>query len=128
MSKTKFKYLVSFITIVLCVNFLGFTLGTNYINQPSIATIQNQNGPQKRTFNSAHNIFAKIQTDKDETDEDVEEELEECINKDLSSFNYFSHFTKSIANKSLISSKFDSKSHPYNSLNTLYIIFRVFRL
>ena len=60
--------------------------------------------------------------------ESVEEELEECINKDLSSFNYFSHFTKSIANKSLISSKFDSKSHPYNSLNTLYIIFRVFRL
>lgn len=129
MSKTKFKYFFSIITLALCVNFLLFTTGSIYLNQNIVNVNQTQNGPQKRSYSSAHNIQIKLQSENDEKDEDIEEEIEEEHNfKHAFNKNFFNTFHKTIVLKKCLSKKSFSKPNFYNSLNELYIAFRVFRL
>lgn len=130
MNKSKFKYLLSLFTLSLCVNFLLFTTGSIYLNQSTLTYNQTQNGPQKRSFNSGHNFQIKLQSENDEKNVEVEEEIEE--EKSLTfnfSKNYFNIFNKTVAFEGYISNR-NKTSRPYyfTSLNALYIVFRVFRL
>lgn len=130
MSKTKFKYLIPLIALALCVNFLLFTTGSIYLNKSSLSTNQSQNGPQKRSFSSAHNFQIKLKSENEEKDLEIEEEIEDEQNtKHNGSSSYFNLFQKTISLKDLVSieTNFSKPSH-YTSLNALYIVFRVFRL
>lgn len=138
MRKENFKYLLSLCITLLCINFLFYTAGANYIIRDLISINNStQNGPQKRFFNSNHNLIVKFQSESNDQDGENEgEDSEQSENEifQVESFNFYSHFLASYSFlnnlKTLNDDVLPSRSHInyYSSLDALYIAFRVFRL